>query len=223
MIKLERQEDVFVLSLGDGDNRFDGDTVPALGAALDEIEAASGPAALVTTATGKIWSNGLDIDHLGAVDDPVAFVAGVEAVFARLLRLPLFTVAAIGGHAFAAGAMLALAHDVRVMRADRGYFCLPEVDLGMRFTDGFAALIGAKLAQPALHRLAVMGERLPAPAALDLGVIDAVAPEDAVLSTAMARAAELAPRGRSVLGGIRRNFYAPVIAALDPPADGANR
>jgi enoyl-CoA hydratase/carnithine racemase len=220
MIKLERQDDVFVLHLGDGDNRFNGDTVAAIDDALNEVEGASAPAALVTTATGKIWSNGLDLDHLGAVDDPIGFVGDVQAIFARYLRLPVFTVAAIQGHAFAAGAMLALAHDVRIMREDRGYFCLPEVDLGMRFSDGFAALIAAKLPQPALHRLALLGERAPGPTALELGAVDAVVADAAVLPTALARAAELAPKAKPTITGLRRNFYAAAIAALDPHAEG---
>lgn len=37
------------------------------------------------------------------------------------------------GHAFALGALLALAHDYRVMRTKRGWFCLPEVKHSMRF------------------------------------------------------------------------------------------
>ena len=39
--------------------------------------------------------------------------------------------------------MPAICHDVRIMRADRGYWCLPEVDLGMPFTPGMNALIPA--------------------------------------------------------------------------------
>ena len=58
------------------------------------------------------------------------------------------TVAALQGHTFAGGAMLALAHDQRVMRADRGYFCLPEVDINIPFTVGMSALIGLACRSP---------------------------------------------------------------------------
>jgi len=40
------------------------------------------------------------------------------------------------GHAFAAGALLSLAHDYRVMRTGRGWFCLPEIKLKMFFRGG---------------------------------------------------------------------------------------
>ena len=36
----------------------------AWNAALDEVEAASGAKALVTTGTGKFYSNGLDLDYM---------------------------------------------------------------------------------------------------------------------------------------------------------------
>jgi enoyl-CoA hydratase/carnithine racemase len=215
VIELDKHGDVFVLRLGDGDNRFNDVSIAGLHAALDEVEAAAAPAALVTTATGKIWSNGLDLDHMAKVDDAIAFVHDVEGIFARFLRLPVPTVAAIQGHAFAAGAMLALAHDVRVMRVDRGYLCLPEIDLGMTFTDGFAELIRAKLPQPALHRMMVLGERLDAPTAVQVGAVDAVAELDAVLDTAIGRARDLAGKAGPTVRGIRRNLYGPVLSALD--------
>jgi enoyl-CoA hydratase/carnithine racemase len=220
MINLQRQGDVYVLDLGDGDNRFDGETVPALIAALDEVAstaAAGGPLALVTTATGKIWSNGLDLDHLGSLGDGwLGFIAEVESVYARLLRLPVISVAAIQGHAFAGGAMLALAHDVRLMRSDRGYLCLPEVDLGMPFTQGMSALNAAKLPQPALQRMLVQGERFTAEQAVDLGVADAaVEGEQQVRDAGMALAAELAAKAKPIVATIRAGIYGPAIAALE--------
>src|ERR1051325_8852588 len=68
---LERDGDVFVLYLGnegqtDNENRFHPDWIDAVHGLLDEVEASEGPAALVTVATGKFYSNGLDTDWLFA-------------------------------------------------------------------------------------------------------------------------------------------------------------
>ena len=38
------------------------------------------------------------------------------------------------GHVYAAGGLLALAHDYRIMREERGWFCLPEINLPLPFT-----------------------------------------------------------------------------------------
>jgi enoyl-CoA hydratase/carnithine racemase len=217
MIELTRHDDVFVLHLGEGDIRFGPSDVADIDAALEDVEAhASPPCALVTHASGKIWHNGLDLDHLATLgDDLLGYLADVQRLLGRYLTLPVPTVAAIQGHAFAAGAMLALAHDVRVMRADRGYLCLPEIDLGMSFTDGMAGLIAGKLSQPGLHRLAVLGERVGGGDAADLGLVDeAVDGEEAVLPAALTRATALAPKASSTLAVLRRNLYGPAIDAL---------
>ena len=69
MPTLDRSDDVFVLDLGDTENRFHPDWLAAVDAALDEVEGAAGPRALVTAATGKFFSNGLDLDWVGAHPD----------------------------------------------------------------------------------------------------------------------------------------------------------
>ena len=215
MYSIERNGDVYVLDLGEGDHRFNEDTVAALNDRLDEIETAS-PCALVVTATGKVWHNGLDLEAVMAMGDgALAFVDRVEALFGRFMRLPLPTVAAIQGHCFAAGAMLALAFDVRIMRSDRGFFCLPEVDLRLPFGDGMSALIRAKLPQPALHRAAVLGERFGGPDAASAGIVAAAVPLDDVRSVALERACELAPKADANLAVLRDNLYGPAIAALE--------
>lgn len=113
---------------------------------------AKGPRALVTSATGKFWSIGLDLDWVGANPEEFAtYATSVHELFAQTLELPVPTVAAVQGHCFAAGAMLALSHDFRVMRADRGYFCLPEVDINIPFTAGMSDLIKARLQPQVAH------------------------------------------------------------------------
>ena len=64
MTSLDRRDDVFVLTLGEDENRFHPDFGGAWNAALDEVEGAEGKKALVTTGSGKFYSNGLDLDWM---------------------------------------------------------------------------------------------------------------------------------------------------------------
>ncbi|MFF4584898.1 enoyl-CoA hydratase-related protein [Streptomyces sp. NPDC001388] len=215
MPELDRQENVFVLDLGDGENRFHPDWLAAVDAALDEVEKTEGPRALVTAATGRFYSNGLDLDWLLAhADRQRDYVISVHALLARLLTLPLVTVAALQGHTFAAGAMFSLAHDVRVMRADRGFWCLPEADLGIPFSPGMSALIQARLAPRAAHEAMVTARRYGGREALAAGIVDHAADEDAVRTTAVELAAAQAGKAGDTLRAIRSRMYAPVLTAL---------
>lgn len=223
MSQLTRDGDVVVLQFDAGENRFTPALLDQIDETLTEVEAhvarQGGPIALVTTGTGKFFSNGLDLDWIMANPDLAGEnVARVHGVFARVLRLPCITVAAINGHAFAGGAMLALSHDVRVMRADRGYVCLPEVDLGIPFTDGMRELIAARLTPQVAHEAMVTGRRYTGPDAADAGIVGTTVAEDRVLAEAVDVAASLAAKAGSVLATIRTDLYRSALTALDAEA-----
>lgn len=220
MPRLDRQNDVFVLDLGDGENRFHPDWLAAVDAALDEVEKADGPRALVTAATGKFYSNGLDLDWLFAhADQHQDYVVSVHALFARLLSLPVVTVAALQGHTFAAGAMFSLAQDFRVMRADRGFWCLPEADINIPFTPGMSALIQSRLTPQGAHEAMVTARRYGGHDALAAGIVDHTADEDAVRTTAVGIAQAQAAKAGDTLATIKARMYAPVLAALRDTAN----
>ncbi|MFI5958600.1 enoyl-CoA hydratase-related protein [Cryptosporangium sp. NPDC051539] len=217
--EMQRDGDVFILDLGADENRFHPDRLSTLNTALDEIEAFEGPKALVTSATGKFWSNGLDLDWVGANPDRLqSYVVDVQALLARVLTLPVPTVAAIQGHCFAAGAMLALAHDFRVMRADRGFFCLPEVDIQIPFTVGMSALIQGRLDKQTAHEVMTTGRRYGGTDAVAARIVDAVADEGKVLAAAVELARPLAGKPAATLGTIKRRMYVDVVTALSDPA-----
>lgn len=212
---LERDGAVFVLDLGDGENRFHPDWIAAVGEALDEVEKSKGPRALVTAATGKFWSNGLDLEWvLAHPDEHVGYVTSVHALFARVLSLPLVTVAALQGHTFAAGAMLSLAHDFRVMRADRGFWCLPEADIAIPFTPGMSALIQARLTPRTATEAMVTARRFGGEDAAAAQIVDHAVPEDAVRGTAVELAAAQTGKAGDTLGTIKARMYAPVLSTL---------
>lgn len=214
MSTLSYHEKIAVLDLGDDENRFTPDFLDAVDAHLDTAlaEEAHG---LVTTASGKFYSNGLDLDWLVANGDRTQWYIGrVQALFARVLTLPIPTAAALPGHAFGAGAMLALAHDYRVMRADRGFFCLPEVDIRIPFTAGMAALIQSKLSPKAAVASMTTGRRFGGIDASDLDIVDATAGEGAVATAALAMLAPLGGKDPATLGAIKNTMFGPVVAAL---------
>ncbi len=215
MPTLEQAENVFVLDLGDGENRFHPDWLAAVNRALAEVEKAQGPRAPITAATGKFYSNGLDLDwvlaHPGRQQE---YVASVHALLARMLSLPVVTVAALQGHAFAAGAMFSLAHDFRVMRADRGYWCLPEADINLPFTPGMSALIQARLSPQTAHTAMLTARRFGGHDALAAGIVDHAVAEDAVRTTATQIASAQAGKAGDTLATIKARMYASTLAAL---------
>jgi enoyl-CoA hydratase/carnithine racemase len=217
---LDRHGDVAVINLGergrsDTENRFHPDWVGALDALLDEVLAHEGPSALVTTASGKFYSNGLDLDWLTAHSDQwESYVGQVQGLLARLLTFPMITVAALPGHTFAAGAMLALAHDRRVMRADRGFLCFPEVDIAIPFTPGMNALIVAKLSAATAHESMTTGRRYGGAEAAAAGLVDDAVAEDRVLELAVEQAQALAGKRGPTLGAIKDELYADVVRKL---------
>ena len=131
-----------------------------------------------------------------------------------MLALPIPTVAAVNGHAFGAGAMLAMAHDYRVMREDRGYFCFPEVDIHIPFTPGMNALIMAKLTARAAVDAMTTGRRYPGPEACQAGLVDGCASLEELPTRAAALVSDLAGKDRKTLGEIKATMFAETIAAL---------
>ncbi|WP_024802389.1 enoyl-CoA hydratase-related protein [Nocardia sp. BMG51109] len=228
---LQRDGDVFVLYLGnegrtDSENRFHPDWIEEFHGLLDQVEAAGAsgePAALVTVSTGKFYSNGLDTDWLfGNYDRMHWYLDRVHSMFSRLLTFPMATVAAVNGHAFGAGAMLSTSHDFRVMRADRGYWCLPEVHLGMPFTVAMNALVTERLTNQVALEAMTTGRRYGADDAIAAGIVDEKADGDKVTAAAVTRAAALAGNRKPNLPVIKRALHARALAGLATPTTPEN-
>ncbi len=215
-IDLQRDGDVVVLRMQGGENRFNRDSIHAINAALDEVEAMEGSPALVTTGEGKFYSNGLDLAWMSSDEGKAepGFIGSVLRLFARYLVFPLPTAAAINGHAFAGGLMMALAHDHRVMRADRGFLCLPEIDLGLPLHPGMTAVIQSRLPKQSAHEAIVSGRRYGGEEARAAGIVQETAAEDEVIEKAIARVAPYAGKSRETMTALKAGLYPHVLEAL---------
>jgi len=220
-VDLRRQGAVFILTMQSGENRFNRPFLTALNEALDTVEASSGPAALVTTGgTEKFYSNGLDLAWIvgEGQSEGGAFVGDVMRFLGRLMAFPVPTVAAINGHAFAAGAMMALAHDFRIMRSDRGFLCLNEIDIHIPLAPGMAALVKNRLPVTTLRDMVLTGARIGGEDARARGIVDEAVAASEVAPNAVARAAALADKDRATYAALKRGLYGETLAVL---ADGA--
>ena len=193
-----------------GENRWNTSFVREFSEALDEVELDDGPGALVTSSTDeKFFSNGLDLDW---VKNPEKYpqngdreVFGEEFMYlmGRMITLPVPTICAINGHAFGAGFMLSLSHDVRVMREDRGFICANEIQLGMKIPRPELALFRHKIPANSFFETVQLSKRWTGPDALNAGIVQAVGSIDELQEMALLKAEELAP-----LAADRKNFGA---------------
>lgn len=158
-------EDLAVFSWGTrmGEHRLNPPLLSALNKALDAALANEAVACVVVTGEGRFFSNGMDLQwiaqHQSSADD---LQHEAELLLARLLTLPVPTVAQINGHFCAAGAMLGLAFDVRVMSSERGLFFVPGIDLGLVYSPGMTSLMKAKTPVHMHSEMIVFGQKYSA-------------------------------------------------------------
>lgn len=213
---LTQRDSVWIFAMADGENRIGSAFLDTWSEVFDRVESESGPRSLVVTGTDKYWSTGLDLDEIHGYSDAeqIRFMNRFDRLLGRILTAPFVTVAALNGHTIAGGALFALAHDYRIMRADRGYMSLPSVDIGIPFTPGMSALISAKIPQPAAHDLVVSCRQIGAGEAYELGVVTSVAREDDVLDIALELAASLADKNPLALQTVKKRLYPEATAML---------
>ena len=210
-LDVQRQGDVVIATWRDGENRLNPDTVAMLDGLASEIERADGACALVLTGEGKFFSNGLDLE--GSRDELLTTVSMFHLLLGRLFVLPAYTVAAINGHAFAGGAMLSCAFDHRVMREDRGYWCLNEADIGLSLSAEMAAAVLGRLPRATALEAMLTARRYSARDALAAGIVETVATEDRLIEVAVERAAMVAAKHRDVVAAHKRHAFGAVAAA----------
>lgn len=215
MLDLRREGSVFVLHFNAGENRFSPEMNAALARALDEVEAAAPPVALVTTGTGKFYSNGLDVEWMMSHGDQVhGYVEDVLRLIARIVTFPATTVAAVNGHAFGAGALISVSHDFRLMRSDRGYVCMPEIDMKLPLHPGMIAILRARLPKQTLHEVISTGKRWGGDEAVRRGIADEAVSEAELLPRAIALAESLAAKADPIMRTLKRSLYPEVLAAI---------
>lgn len=221
LVEYQLDENVALVTLNNGENRFNRDFLNAILDVLDEVEKEEQATALVVRSSHeKIWSNGIDLEWLapfyqsGELDHIKAFLYQLNDVFKRLLLYPMPTIAAITGHAFAGGAILSCAFDFRFMRSDRGFFCFPEVDIQIPFLPGMIALCEKAIPKYKFEELKYTGKRATAEECAQSGFIMKACHMDQLMDDVMAFA-KANGKKRKIFGIMKERMNGRVVRVMD--------
>ncbi len=182
---------VAIVTMNDGENRFNSEFFEAFNEVLDEIENKTSTRVLiVTSGHEKIWSNGIDLEWFMPLlqENPAEaekFPFELTTLYKRILYFPMVTIAAINGHAFAGGAVLASAFDFRFMRSGRGYFCIPEVDIRIPLAPSMIAIMRKAVPEQKFLEMQYLGIRLTAEECVEHNIILKACPLEDLMNEVM--------------------------------------
>ncbi|KAI3748705.1 hypothetical protein L6452_11973 [Arctium lappa] len=222
MCTLEKSDNIYILTLtGDDDHRLNPTLLDSIRAAVNRVRSeTTTPSALITTAQGKFFSNGYDLAW--SQSDPerhILMSSKLRLLVRDLISLPMPTIAAVSGHASASGFILAQAHDYVLMRKDRGFLYMSEMDIKLVVPDWFVKLLKNRIGSPAaLRDIVLRADKVTAEAAVAKGIIySAHDSAEETVKAAVRLGEELVMRkwDGHVYGRNRKVLLAEVLPALD--------
>jgi 2-(1,2-epoxy-1,2-dihydrophenyl)acetyl-CoA isomerase len=153
--------------------------------------------AVLITGAGRGFSSGADLKagFEPAEDGMPNILKELDEVYhpaiTAIRHLPKPVVAAVNGAAVGIGCSLALACDL-VMAAESAFFGLAFVNIGLMPDGGSTALVPPAVGKARAFQMALLGERVPAPKALEWGLINWVYPDERLIDEANTLAERLA-------------------------------
>ena len=222
IIEWKKVETVGVITMNNGENRHNPEFIRAILTAFNEIEEDPMISSVVIASSDpKNWSQGIDLlwmtdamakNDLQGIRD---FMYGLNRIFNRILLYPMPVIAAINGHAFGDGTIMACACDFRFMKADRGFFCFPEIDINIPFLPGMQAIIRKAIPYYKLEELVFSGKRTGATELEAHHVIlKACENEEELMREALAFAKSFNKK-RPIFGEIKKRLHRTLIETME--------
>jgi 2-(1,2-epoxy-1,2-dihydrophenyl)acetyl-CoA isomerase len=215
-VTLQRRGAVATIELDrpDAMNAWNRELGEELRTVLEQTAADADVRAVVITGAGRAFSAGADLKDTGFSTTPEghpdvrqALTERYHPIITGIREMPKPVIAAVNGAAAGIGCSLALACDL-VIAAESAYFLLAFVNIGLVADGGSSLLIPARVGFARAAEMAMLGERVPAPKALEWGLINRVVPGDALRAEADALADRLAAGPTRSYAGTKRQLNA---------------
>jgi enoyl-CoA hydratase len=189
VVEWERRGQVALVTLNrpEARNAISPEVSETMVSILDELETDSEVRAVVLTGAGDVFSAGADLKVVaqGRAGDIARVKGGFAGIVSRDFPKPL--IAAVQGPALAGGFEIVLSCDL-VVAAETARFGIPEVQRGLVAAAGGLLRLPKRVSMAIALELAMTGDPIDAPRALDLGLVNRVVPAERVVPEALALA-----------------------------------
>ena len=190
--------------------------------AVREVEGDEGTRAVVITGSGRGFSSGADLkDHSGGLTTPDGrpdvyrtLTERYHPIMVGIRTMPKPVIASVNGPAVGIGCSLALCCDL-ILAAESAYFLLAFVNIGLVPDGGSSLFVPTRIGMARANELAMLGERLPAPEALEWGLINRVVPDDSLASETAALASRMASGPTLSYAGSKRQLNNWLYSRMD--------
>lgn len=217
-----KNESVAVMTMCNGANRMNLEFVNQMHECIEQILADDEVFSLIITSDDeKNFSQGIDLEWImqksqekdfGSIR---SFLFGMNDIFKKLLLLPIPVIAAINGHAFGDGAMLACTCDFRLMRQDKGFFCFPEVDINIPFLPGMIKFVRKAIPEYQFNQMILSGKRCGAKELYDANVLIKACADNAELQKDALAFAKTFKKSRGIFGELKKRMHKDVVQVMD--------
>lgn len=177
-------------------NALDRSTLKELSEAFIEVDGDETVRAVVLTGAGpKAFAAGADITEIAGLDAEggKTFALRGQGLFRRIERSLKPAVAAVNGFALGGGCELAMACHIR-LASETAWFGQPEISLGIIPGYGGTQRLSRLAGRSVALEMLLTGDRIPAVRAKEIGLVNAVFPQDKLLDEALALAEKLAAK-----------------------------
>lgn len=188
-------------------NSINPDMAWGLENALNMAEADPDIYAVILTASGnKIFCGGMDLKYLSQYGNQGVYIGdhGLAGFIERWFSKPI--ICAVNGAAMGGGCEFALACDL-IVASETARFGQPEVKRGILAAGGGPIRLMRSIPKAAALEMLLTGDPISAQRALELGLINAVAPADKLLETAISLAERVIVNAPIAIKGTKELAY----------------
>jgi enoyl-CoA hydratase/carnithine racemase len=213
-VKVEIQSGIAILALEKGKvNALTVDVVEEIYSGLKKLESEDEARAVIVIGHGNFFSFGFDVPEFMTFSKEkfTEFLVNFSNLYSYLFLYPKPVIAALNGHTIAAGCMLAVACDRRIMISEKAKISLNEIGFGSSVFAGATEILRFQVGSKNATDILYSGAMYYADEAQKMGLVDQIVDEANLMQESLRTAQSLGEKSLPAFKSIKRLLREPIV------------